>query len=150
MSELCQAYFWVLSGMESLNFFSLSYIMIHWFIYVESCCTAKVLEGIRGPCYNKQFFAKWPKNNLLAVSSQATAQFLGFANNASFVANNEYGFISPSLLCESLASSLHFGNFSDGWWDYNEFISIVNCQRKWTVILIYCWLDIVVKNTVKI
>ena len=32
------------------------------------------------------------------ISSESTAQFLGFANNASFVENNEYCFISPSLL----------------------------------------------------
>jgi hypothetical protein len=32
------------------------------------------------------------------ISGQPTAQFLGFANNAGFVENNEYCFIFPSLL----------------------------------------------------
>lgn len=38
------------------------------------------------------------------ISSESTAQFLGFANNASFVENNEYCFISPSLLTKWIIS----------------------------------------------
>lgn len=59
-------------------------------MYVESCCTAKALEVI---C----FFCLMTKATYF-ISSESTAQFLGFANNASFVENNEYCFISPSLL----------------------------------------------------
>lgn len=111
---------------------------------VDSCCAAKAAwsrVSSATDCGAISSFLLNDQGATYLISSQPTAQFLGFANNASFVENNEYCFIFPSLLTVWIISFefafLEF--FSDGWWDYTEFISTVNCQRNGTVTLIYCW-----------
>lgn len=136
--DLCQAQCRVLSSVKILNFFFLPCITICWFLYVGLLCTAKATwshtllsSSAIDHGTTSSFLLNDQRATYLLVVNQLL--FLGFANNASFVENNEYCFISLSLLCESSARSLHFRNFSDGWEDYTEFISAVNCQRKWII-----------------
>lgn len=143
VSDLCQARCQVLSGVEILNFFFFSYVTIHWFTHVDSCRPAKAAwspVSSATDCGAISSFLLNDQGATYLISSQPAAQFLGFANSASFVENNEYCFIFPSLLTVWIISFkfafLEF--FFDGWWDYTEFISTVNCQRNGTVTLIYC------------
>ena len=101
MSDLGQAQCQALFGVEILNFFFFSYVTIHWFIYIDSCCTAKAAWSHVSSATDHGAVSSFLLNDQGAtclISSQPTAQFLGFANNASFVENNEYCFIFPSLL----------------------------------------------------
>lgn len=143
-SDLCQAQCQALSGVGILNFFFFSYVTIHWFIYVASCCAAEAACGpvSSWPCDHGAIssFLLTGQGATCLISSRPTAQFLGFANSASFVESSEYCFIFPPLLAlDHQLQACIFRGFSDGWWNCTEFISTVNCQRNRTVTLIYCW-----------